>query len=176
MWIQKKAKKRLESIGVKIVLNTEIEKITGFDILIWTGGVITSQLVSHVIADSYMRVIPHEDVFGVGDAIYCVNEKTGEPLPMTASVATREAKYVAKNILRSMEKKKLIKYKPSFPGFVIPLGGKYALFERGGFHFSGIFPWIMKYLISLSYWISILGFKKGFAIWKKGVKMFLKND
>ena len=175
-WIQKKAQKRLESLGIKIILNTGIEKITDFDILVWTGGVVTNGVVPRAVADEYLCVIPYEDVFGVGDAVCCINEKTEKPLPMTASVAIREAKFVAKNILRSVEKNKLIKYKPNFPGFIIPLGGKYALFEKENFHFSGILPWIMKYLISLDYWISILGFKKGFTIWKRGVKMFLKND
>ena len=185
-WVQRVAKERLESLGVKVILNTSIEKITDFDILVWAGGVAANSFVKNlervklekgcVAVDSYLRVMPYENVFGVGDVVYCINERTGKSLPMTASVAIKEAKCAAKNILKSIEKKKLIKYKPYFPGFVIPLGGKYALFERGGFHFSGILPWVVKYLISLNYWISILEFKKGFSIWKKGVKMFLKND
>lgn len=186
-WVQQKTKERLESLGVKIVLNTGIDKITDFDILVWTGGVLANSFVrslqgvkfeknSCVLVDSYMRVLPHENVFGVGDAIYCLNERTGKPMPMTASMALREGKYVAENIKRSIEKKKLVRYEPNFPGFIIPLGGKYAIFERGVLHFAGIIPWIMKYVISLNYWISILGIKKGFTIWKNGVKMFLKND
>lgn len=186
-WVQQKTKERLESLGIKVVLNTNIEKITDFDILVWTGGVMANSFVKNltgiklekascVVVDSYMRVLPYEDVFGVGDAIYCVNEKTGKPMPMTASMATREAKYVAKNIKRSIGKNKLLRYEPNFPGFIIPLGGKYAIFERGAFHFSGMFAWAMKYMVSLIYWISISGFRKGFVTWKMGVKMFLKND
>lgn len=186
-WIQQKTKERLESLGVKIILNTGINKITDFDILIWTGGVVANSFVKNlsgiklekascVAVDSFMRVFPYDNVFGVGDAIYCINEKTGKVAPMTASMATREAKYVATNIRRSIDKKKLTRYEPNFPGFIITLGGKYAIFERGALHFAGIVPWIIKHLISLSYWVSILGFYSGFRIWKNGIKMFLKND
>lgn len=175
-WVQQKVKKRLEFLGIKIILNTGIDKITDFDILVWAGGVVANSLAPRALVDSYMRVLPYEDVFGAGDAVLCVNEKTGKPMPMTASMALREAKYVVENIKRSIENKKLVRYEPNFPGFIIPLGGKYALFERGIFHFSGIIPWLMKHLISLNYLISILGFRGGFTIWKKSIKIFLKND
>lgn len=186
-WVQRKAKERLEAIGVKIILNTGIDKIMDFDILVWAGGVTASSFAKNlqgiklekascIAVDSYMRVLPYENIFGVGDAIYCLNEKTGKPMPMTASMALCEAKYVVKNIKRSIEKKKLVRYEPNFPGFIIPLGGKYAIFERGALHFSGIIPWIMKHKVSLNYWISILGFCRGFTIWKNGIKIFLKND
>lgn len=186
-WVQRKAQKRLESLGVKINLNTPMDSIHDFDILVWTGGVVANSLLKNlkgvhlekascVVVDSYMRVLPHENVFGVGDAVYCINEKTGKTVPMTASMALREAKYITLNIKRSIEKKKLALYEPSFPGFIIPLGGKYAIFEKGNIHFSGIIPWIMKHSISLNYWISILGIRKGWKIWKNGMKIFLKND
>ena len=185
-WVRSTAKKRLESLGVKIVLNTSIDTILDFDILIWAGGVSANSFVKNLsgvkleksclIVDSYMRVLPYQNVYGVGDAVYCVNEKTGKPMPMTASMAIREAKYAAKNIKRSIQRKKLAWYEPNFPGFIIPLGGRFAIFERGRLHFAGILPWIMKYMVSLNYWISILGFRKGIAIWKNGLNIFLKND
>lgn len=186
-YVQHKTQERLESLGVKINLNTSVNSIHDFDILVWTCGVVANSLLKNlqgvhlekascVAIDSYMRILPYEDVFGVGDAIYCINEKTGKAMPMTASMAIREAKYVAPNIKRSIEKKKLVRYEPNFPGFIIPLGGKYAIFEKGNIHFSGIIPWVMKHLISLNYWISILGIRKGLKIWKNGMKIFLKND
>lgn len=185
-WVQYKTKERLEYLGVKVILNTSIEKVTDFDILIWTGGVAANSFLKNlegvklekscVVVDSHMRILPYQNVFGVGDAIYCINEKTGKAVPMTASMALREGKVIAENIKRSIEKNKLKEYYPKFPGFIIPLGGKYALFERGVIRFSGIVPWLTKHLISLSYWVSILGFKEGWKIWKKGMKIFLKND
>ncbi|MEK7559740.1 MAG: FAD-dependent oxidoreductase [Patescibacteria group bacterium] len=186
-WVQQKVKERLEFFGVNIILSTGIDEITDFDILVWTGGVMANSLTKNlsgiklekascILIDSYMRVLPYEDVFGVGDAVYCVNEKTGKAMPMTASMALREAKYVAENIKRSIEKNKLLRYEPKFPGFIIPLGGKYALFEKDNFHLSGIIPWLMKYFISLCYWIGLLGFLKGVRIWMKGMKIFIKND
>lgn len=198
-WAQKKAKERLENLGVKLLLGKKVKEVKNkkiileddsiveYDALIWAGGVRGNMLSKNlesirlergscIFVDSYLRISPYKNVFGIGDAIYCVNEKTGFPLPMTASMAIREAKFVAENVKRAIEKRKLLNYEPKFPGFVIPIGGKYALFEKGPIHISGFLPWFLKDLISLKYWISILRIKRGFNHWRRGLQIFIKND
>ena len=83
--------------------------------------------------DSHLCIKPYANVFSVGDVTYCVDEATGKSLPMTATVALREANCVAQNIKHMLAKKSLCVYRPSNPGFVIPLGGKYAIFETHRF-------------------------------------------
>lgn len=183
-WTQKKALKRLESLGVKFILGSPIKEVVNkkivlknelivpFDILIWTGGVKSSCEK----VDDFLRIIDHKNVFGVGDTIFCLNKKSNTPFPMTASIALRQASCVAENIKNIILKKDLISRNLNSPGFIIPLGGKYAILEKGKIKIAGFLPWILKQIISLQYWISILGFIKGFKIWKNGVKIFLKND
>lgn len=189
VWTQQMARKRLSNLGVKLILGKRVKEVKNKniilednsvvenDLFIWTGGVKKITFSKNQLSvDPYLRVSPYENVFGVGDAIYCVNEKTGIPLPMTASVAIREAGYVAENIKRTIQKQSLLRYKPKFPGFVIPIGGKYAIFEKYKFHMKGFLPWVLKDLISLQYWTSILGVLRGFKHWRKSLQIFLKND
>jgi len=189
LWAQKKAQERLLGFGVKFILGKKIKEVkkkkiilendsvVEFDLLVWTGGVKKNTISQNqLFADAYLRISPHKNVFGVGDSIYFVNEKTGAPLPMTASMAIRQAKFVAENIKRVIQKRNLKEYKPKFPGFVIPIGGKYAIFEKGFLNFSGFLPWVLKDLISLQYWISILGFQRGFRHFLKGLQIFVKNN
>ncbi len=198
-WTQQKAKKRLERLCVKFIFErpiagVEAKKIilkdgatVSFDCLIWTAGVRANELTTTfadikpeknlcMAVDEYLRIMPYTNVFSVGDVTYCVDPATGKSLPMTATVALREGRFVAENIKRMLTKKELRKYKPSYPGFVIPLGGKYAIFEIHQFHIAGIFPWILKNIISLKYWVGILGLRRGVTMWWHGAKLFLKND
>ena len=198
-WIQKKAQKRLSSLGVKFKFNSMISAVQDheivfqdkstlpYDVLIWTAGVKANNIAnilsgvklekaSCLAVDDYLKILPYDNVFGVGDIIYCLDHKTTKPLPMTAMVALREAKYVAENIKRSIVKKRLKKYKSHSVGFVIPLGGKYALLESHGFKLAGIIPWALKHLISLHYWAGLLGWAKSFGFWRKGLEIYAKND
>lgn len=198
-WVQKKAKKRLERLGVKFIFGNPIEKVesreiafkngsrVAYDVLIWTAGVRAesiAQALSGVklerafclMVDEYLKILPYENVFGLGDITYCIDKTTGKALPMTAMVALREAKYVAENIKRSIFKKPLSKYKPHHTGFIIPLGGKYALLESHGIKISGILPWILKHFVALHYWIGILGWKKALVIWRKSLEIYCEND
>ena len=198
-WIQDTAKKRLTKLGIKFKFESPIKSVGDedvilgddsklpFDILVWTAGVKANNLARVLagvklekafcmVVDPYLKILPYENVFGVGDITYCIDESTGKSLPMTASVALREAKYVAENIKRSILKKPLLKYKPHRAGFIIPLGGKYALLESHGVTIAGILPWILKHMITLHYWWGLLGFRRAWRIWRRGLEISTKND
>ncbi len=197
--LQKKAKARLEKLGVKFKFKSPIHGVEGqeiiledgskipYDVLVWTAGVKANDLTKSffgvklekgacVAADKTLRVLPYENVFSVGDISYCVDEATGKSLPMTASVAIREAKYTAENIKRMILKKSLINYRPHHAGFIIPLGGRYALLESHGIRLSGFLPWIIKQIITLHYWATLIGWVKAFKLWKSGLEIYLGND
>ncbi|OGF60599.1 hypothetical protein A3A19_04020 [Candidatus Giovannonibacteria bacterium RIFCSPLOWO2_01_FULL_45_140] len=199
LWIQKRAKARLESLGVKFKFKSGIKDVEDgevvladgsripYDVLVWTAGVKANDLAktlfgvklekgSCLMVDKHLRIMPYENVFGVGDMTYCVDESTGKSLPMTASVAIREAKYVAKNIKKMILKKPLIDYKPYHAGFVVPLGGKYAIMEIGGLRLSGFLPWALKHLVSLHYWNELIGWRRALGIWKRGLRIYTEND
>ena len=197
--LQKKTKERLDALGIKFVLNSAVKSLADkkviladgkempYDVLVWAAGVKANNLVkiiseaklkkaSCAAVDKFLRILPYENVFGVGDMTYCVDEKTGKSLPMTASVAIREAKYAAENIKRMILKKPLVNYRPHHAGFIIPLGGRYALLESHGVRLSGFLPWAAKQMITLHYWGNLLGWRRAFGLWKNGLEIYAQND
>src|SRR3989344_166513 len=198
-WVQKKARARLEKLGVKFNFKNPIKDVHDheivlqdgskipYDVLIWTAGVKAGGLTKSLLGvkfekglclalDKNLRVLPYEKVFGVGDMTCCIDESTGKSLPMTASVALREAKCAAENVKRLIFKNSLKTYKPRNAGFIIPLGGKYALLESHGIRIPGIIPWALKHLVVLHYWAGILGWQKAFGLWRKSLEVYIKND
>lgn len=198
-WAQKTAQKRLIAFGIKIMFKSAIKSVNAdsvklsdgsslaFSVLIWTAGVQASS-VTHALknvkleknycldGDKCMRVLPQKNVFSVGDATYCIDEETGKSLPMTAYVALKEADYVAENIKKLILKQPLRECATSHRGFIIPLGGKYAILDFMGVRLTGFIPWALKQFISYKYWWSLLGAKKAWRLWNEGISIYIKND
>ena len=177
---------KIKSVENNAIVLDDESKIP-FDILIWIAGVRANKLTDAmteiklqkgfcVEADKSLKILLFANVFGIGDITYCVDESTGKSMPMTAMVALGQANVVAKNIRNSILKKPLKTYRPSYSGFIIPLGGRYGIIESHGFHIAGIIPWIAKRLVAFHYWYGIIGFKKAFSLAKNGIKIFIRND
>lgn len=198
-WTQQKAFKRLTKLGIRCMFSSLITdvrekslvlkdgKVVEFDMLMWTAGVQGAESArmlpnAHIqknscfTVDDYLRVPPHENVFGAGDAAFCIDIASGRALPMTASVAEHQAGYIADSIYKTEEGKKLNPYQPYKAGFVVPLGGKYAILDYHGMRIAGIIPWCIKQGISLYYWVGVLGLRRGWKLWIKGIHIFIRND
>lgn len=198
-WVQRMAQKRLESLGIKLMLERSIAGVrdsslilkdgttVSFDVLIWTAGVRANSFTKTcaevqvqknfcLCVDQYMRALPYENVFSVGDATYCVDNATGKSYPMTATIALKEAESAAHNIERTFEKKPLVAFSYTPPGFIVPLGGKYALFDSRWIKISGILAWALKHVVALHYWTGLIGLHRGYKVWRDGMKIFIKND
>lgn len=198
-WTQNKALKRLSKLGVKIMCNAMITSVQEnsltlkdgsvipFDMMMWTAGVKASGL-THALkgvnvqknacltVDKFLRAMPYENVFAAGDVSYCVDEKTGRPLPMTASVAEHEADYIIDAIGRLESQKPLVPYQAYKAGFVVPLGGKYAILDFRGIRISGVVPWMVKHAIALYYWTNLIGIRRAWKLWWSGIHIFVRND
>lgn len=196
-WAREKAHQRLEKSGVEVLINCPIKKVEegkliageneiGFDYLIWTAGVVGNNLggkISDVELNKHGRVQTEQDlslggfpeVFVIGDLAEVIDD-SGNPVPATAWAAIGEASIVARNILARLMEEKTFRYTPSSPGFVVPIGGMYAITNLFGLEVSGILAWFIKRLIALNYFLSILPFSSAVLIWWKGVKISFKND
>jgi len=201
----KKTTKRLKRLGVNIVTNDGIAKVTqnkislksgrtiGFDLLVWTGGVKANSLIqsmpfkfepkgrSAVLEN--MACLPENpelqiygQVYGVGD-IVCLYDIKGNPVPMVARAAISQATVAAKNIVAELKGNgQKYAYKPMSYPYIIPVGGKYAVAKIGSVVISGFLGWLLKGLVELNYLISIMPTQKALKIWLKGLKMFVQND
>jgi len=186
-----KARKRLEQLGVKIILETITEvrdkkvilKNSGeidFDFLIWTGGIKSNSLIEkldlkkddrgHLIVTNDMRCRPTENVYAIGDVV-CLHRNDGKVVPCLAQSAIEEGEVAAKNIL---SRKAL--YKDREYPYILPIGGKYAIFSHKKWLIEGWQAWILKGLVELRYLVKIMPLTKAFKIWFKGLKIFLLNE
>ncbi|HEY4497375.1 MAG TPA: NAD(P)/FAD-dependent oxidoreductase [Candidatus Paceibacterota bacterium] len=198
-WIQRKAQRRLTSLGIRLMLERPIAGVqdsslvlkdgttVSFDLLVWTAGVRASGFTKTcaevslqknfcLCVDQYLRTLPYENVFSVGDATYCVDDATGTSYPMTATIALKEAEIAARNIERMFGKKPLITFSYTPPGFIVPLGGKYALFDSRWIKISGVLAWMLKHMVALHYWVGLIGLRRGYKVWRSGMKIFVRND
>jgi len=187
--LRNKATKRLEELGVKILLNSSICDINKDHIcinnqkdsvdthtVIWAAGIQSSTLLENtkeglektrrnlVKTDKYLRSTTNDDVFVVGDNIYYIPEGSENPVPQMVENAEHSSALVAKNIINTLKGEELKEYKPSFHGAMVSIGGRYGVAEVGTkkkmFRFSGFIAMFIKHFINVVYFIQLAGFNK----------------
>lgn len=192
------AHRRLEFLGVEIRLNTLAVRISAREIslsskeqiktkfVLWTAGVRACPLPGagkdvcgprgRLSTNPSLHLAGFPNVFAIGD-VACIAGSDGKPLPQTASLAIDEAQYVARSIVAEHRKQKSVPYQPHFEGYVIPVGGKYALFVfPSGFVIAGFLGWVLRRLIDLVYLSSVLPWSRALLLWLKANRLFTRND
>jgi NADH dehydrogenase len=163
-----------------------------YDILIWTGGIKPNPLAEklpikkdarsgRLITNPYLQALNQqgrkiENVLVIGDINAFYRPKTGQLLPSTAQTAETQGETAAENLFRLLANLPLIPYNPPGTRFIIPIGSRYAVAQFGKFTFKGIFPWILKQLVELKYFLSLLPWWKAIVKWLRSEAAFLRND
>jgi len=116
-----KTKKRLESLGVKILTGAFINSVDSSNIyfengkklpykfMIFTGGIKATELnhtieneknnINQLITSPELNIQDQKDVFAIGDCVE-IKDSEGNILPPTAQIAEKSAEYVAKTNTR----------------------------------------------------------------------------
>jgi NADH dehydrogenase len=161
--LAKKAARRLEKLGVKIMTSVKVEKVDengvvadGKEIpsatVLWTAGVAPSPLLKLLGAETdragrvsvgpFMNVKGIPGVFVVGDASSVLRD--GRPVPGVAQAAIQEGRYVGRQIARELDG-----WKPERPfryfdkGNMAVVGKNFAILESGHLHMSGFLTWLV---------------------------------
>ena len=154
-----KIQRRLEKMGVAMLLNTRVAEI-GKDYIdlsfeekvsrhatgtvIWVGGIecacvtvkagetVPCDRRGRLNTDKYLRCIDNESFYVAGDNLNCIPEGQSAPVPQMVENCEQSADTVAHNIYVSITGKgKLKEYKPQFHGVMVSLGGRYAVARVG---------------------------------------------
>jgi len=169
------AHRRLEHLGVRIMLKTLISEVgerslrtkdgrmLAANTVIWAGGVKTNPLVAAIdlphakdgrlVVDSSFRVGGRDDVLALGDAAHF--EQDGRPLPMLAQVAVLEAPAAAASVARLVHGEPPPRYVYRRKGDLVALGRTSAAAEFARpvhFVLSGLPAWTVwrtNYLMQL---------------------------
>jgi len=145
--------------GIELSNNTTVDAST----VIWAAGVtpvlppfegdVPELVGKRLVVDEYSRIPGDERVFALGD--------TAGSLPMLAQVAVGQARSVAKNILATVNGKKLKSFKYKSKGSMVSIGQWFAVGEISSVKISGKFAWWL--------WRTIYLFK--FISWKKRLRI-----
>lgn len=172
-YIQKKARKRLEALGVRVFYNTRILEVREdevllnnggsikFDFMIFAGGTKGSPLAravrcqlnakDQIIVGPTLQVSGHKNVYAVGD-IAALEDAAGKIIPATANAAEQSAEVVAKNIKAQLKGERPQHAFIGIQGMIVALGGHHAaviLFNT--FKFSGFLGYLLKKAIIWRY-------------------------
>jgi NADH dehydrogenase len=173
--------RRLHKLGVNIFLNRslikeDIDEITMKDIsmrsntLIWTAGARTNHfyesiagLTLHrngrVLVDEYMRPEGISHVYIAGDSAHT-------PYAGLAQTALYDAKYIARTIKAEINGAKMTKYVPEKVAYAVPVGNGWAAVSVGPLKIYGFLGYIIRELIDLQFFTTILPFYKAIRIFK----------
>jgi NADH:quinone reductase (non-electrogenic) len=167
--LAKKAAKRLEKLGVKIVTGVRVEKVDENGVIadgkripsatvLWTAGVAPSPIVKllgaktdragRVLVGPFMNVQDVPGVFVVGDAssVAC----GGRPVPGVAQAAIQQGHYVGRLISRQLKGRE-----PKHPfryfdkGNMAVVGKNFAILESGQLRMNGFVTWLVWVFLHL---------------------------
>jgi NADH:ubiquinone reductase (H+-translocating) len=171
--LRRVARKKLADLHVEVLNNVRAQEVTAENVIlndgreiatqnvIWTAGARASVKLDDLPfphderngleVDRFMRVVGHENVWGVGDSAATVDEK-GRPVPPNAQAAVQEGEAVARNVLAVIdgEEPKPFRYTPL--GQLVEMGSEFAVNEVLGIKFSGYIAalfWRATYLYKL---------------------------
>jgi NADH:ubiquinone reductase (H+-translocating) len=175
------AKKYLEKMGVKVLLNTKVtevvkdkiimgDKIIEAKNIIWAAGNEASKLIKslNINLDRGGRAIVNPDcsiegnpnIFVIGDAASLKDEK-GNPLPAVAPVAIQQGKYVANILKKNIQSSERKKFVYNDKGSMATIGRAKAVAVVKGLKLTGLTAWLAWSLIHV---FSLIGYRNRFRV------------
>ncbi|OGN05557.1 MAG: hypothetical protein A2831_03360 [Candidatus Yanofskybacteria bacterium RIFCSPHIGHO2_01_FULL_44_17] len=191
---------RLHQLGINIMTGSPVKEvgpsyiklkddhILKGDLIVWSGGLKSLDIFKstpgldldergRIISNDFLQARNHANVFGVGDNLIFIDPITNNPIPQMAFVAIEQGMVAAKNIRQLILGGKLKKYKPGRNSvWIAPVGGKYAVAHIGKLNFSGFFGYLVRKLVDLRYFLSVLPFFKAIWFFWRGERAFARND
>ena len=166
-----RTKKDLEKLGVKVLLNTAVKELAHrkiflkdgtslqSEVTIWAAGVKGADAMkdlnlpieaNRVAVEPTMQVKNYPNLWALGD-IAGGKGKDGAPLPMVAPVAIQQGKFIAKQIKRISQNKKLEHFKYLDKGSMATIGRNKAVVQVRWFKLAGPLAWLVWLWLHLFY-------------------------
>ncbi|SMO34945.1 NAD(P)/FAD-dependent oxidoreductase [Fodinibius sediminis] len=180
--LAEKARKTLEKMGVRVLLNTPVTDIRKNRVsfsegtietpnIIWAAGVAASPLLAALETeqDRTGRVMVKEDlsipgdpnIFVIGDAAHKKDED-GQPLPALAPVGLQQGDFVGNLIKREVRgEPQRSAFSFTDKGTMATVGRAKAVADIRGFKFSGFFAWVLWSVVHIFF---LIGFRNRFRV------------
>jgi NADH dehydrogenase len=189
------SQKYLEELGVKVMLNTLVDRYDGHIIhfkdgttlrtrtMIWAAGVmgnvpvgIPKEMIvrgNRIKVDRYNKVEGLSNVYAIGDVAYMETEKYPKGHPQLANVAINQGKTLAKNLKHELHNEQLTQYEYKDPGSMATVGKRKAVVDLPSFSFQGFLAWLTWMFLHL---MLILSVKNKLIIFINWAISYITND
>ena len=180
--VSERALERLDRMGVNVILNHAVtaEDAMGVKLadiqlnartIIWTAGVRPSHVyptLAGLALDKGGRVLVDETLKANGmQNVSVIGDSASTPFAGTAQTAIHDGAYVAR-VIGALEKKRMLpKYTQKKTPYVVPIG-RWAIFTYGNVTLTGRAFWLLRQIIDLRFFLSILTVRNAFEIWREG--------
>jgi len=166
-----RTKKDLEKLDVQVLLNSAVKELLDGKVIlkdgtelpsqitIWAAGVKGSDAMkqlnlpvesNRVAVEATMQVKNYPYLWALGD-IAGAKGQDGSPLPMVAPVAIQQGKFIAKQIKKVIEGKKLDNFKYLDKGSMATIGRNKAVVQVRWFKLAGPLAWLVWLWLHLFY-------------------------
>jgi NADH dehydrogenase len=126
-------------------------------LVVWTAGVKPGRACEglsvertqggRLAVDEYLRLPGCVNAFAAGDAAGPVPEGSHEPLRMAVQFSILGGSHAARNVMRTIQGKPLLPFRPYDPGYLVPLAPCRASGVVLGHEISGCLPYLFHYLM-----------------------------
>ena len=201
--LSRRAMRDLEKLGVTVWTSTRVTNITpdgvqlgnemvGSKTVLWAAGVKASAINAklgvpldpqgRVEIDDNLRVIGVDHIFAVGDMARLTDKKYGV-LPGLAPVAMQQGRWVARNVLRALNKQPLQPYRYLDKGQMATIGRKKAVSEYRGLKMTGLIAWLAWLVVHIYYLVGfrsrlfvLLQWISSYVLFKRGARLITGGD
>ncbi len=171
----------LERLGVRLRLHAAVTQVDrdavhlgderiAAETVIWAAGVTASRLGAslgvplekggRVPVEPDLTLKDHREVYVIGD-LAALNDRSGQPLPGLAPVATQEGETAAKNITRTLRGTPTIPFHYRDRGNIATIGRNRAVAVVYGIKTRGFIAWAIWVFIHI---LTLIGYRNRFAV------------
>ncbi len=192
--LQQYACRKLDSMGVEVLLENRVVGATAESVelhggtviashtLFWSAGVAAAELAGYlrgvelgasgrVVVQPDLTIKGYSDVFVVGDMAFCLDK--GVPLPMMAPVASQQGYYAARTILARERGSSMPPFRYVDKGAMATIGRSAAVAVAAGFRFRGYIAWLAWLLLHLYY---LIGFRNRLVVMMNWTYAYLFHE
>ena len=188
---------RLQELGVRVRLSARISAVDGhfvelisgdkiaYDVLLWAAGtkacdchmgVAELDKKGRLPVNEFFQVKGYHNIFALGD-IACAMDSKGNLVSSSAQDAGDQAKYLAYTLPYVINNKKpSVPYKNIKHGFIVNVGGKWAIMSYNGFYNTGWLAYLVDKLAHFLYYKSTVGVFKAIKIVVFQMEIYSRND
>jgi NADH:ubiquinone reductase (H+-translocating) len=173
------ATRRLEKLGVTIMTGQKVESETSRSLhvngksiptqtVVWTAGVTNNPFYKENEGQfifSKRGKIVVDEFLTVDESVYVIGDNAETPHSGMAQVAIMQAEYVGEDLARRLGHVTRKPYHDTPPTYVVPVGKKWAILQRGPVVFGGAVAAMMRSFADLIGYADVLGWGHSFRMW-----------